>query len=67
MIHVTASGTDEVFGIDADHLVYRCKKPCIGEWEKIGGTLKQCDATFNGLFGVNSKFKIYQHKFQCDI
>lgn len=58
MIHVSASGSDDIFGVDEDYEVYRCKKPCIGEWEKIGDSMKQCDATFNGLFGVTSQYQI---------
>ena len=32
--HITASGKDEVFGTNAHGHVYRCKKPCIGEWRE---------------------------------
>ena len=30
LIHISASGTDEVFGVNAAHTIYRCRKPCIG-------------------------------------
>ena len=60
-IHVTASGTDDIFAISTNQEIYRCKKPCIGEFEKMVGSLMQCDATINGLFGVNSRFQIYKH------
>ncbi len=51
--YITASGYDEVFGVNSADKVYRCKKPCVGELELIDERMKQCDATNNGLFGVN--------------
>ena len=56
---VTASGKSEVFGTNTHGHVYRCKKPCIGEWEKVEGNLKQCDATFNSIVGVMTSSAIY--------
>ena len=64
MQHVTA-GSYEIFGVDAQNEVHRCKKPCIGEWEKItfdDGDMKRCDATINGIFGVTTGGTIYYHK-----
>ena len=58
--HVTASGTHSIFGTAPDDSIWRCKKPCIGEWERIDGGLMQCDATINGLFGVNSANNIWR-------
>ena len=58
--HVTASGRNEIFGVNNAGQIWRCKKPCIGDWERIEGGLVQCDATFNGLFGVNSAGNIYR-------
>ena len=64
MTHVSV-GSHEIFGIDPANQIHRCKKPCIGEWEKIAfddGNLKQCDATINGVFAVGTGGTIYHHK-----
>ena len=64
MIHVSV-GSYEIFGIDPTNEIYRCKKPCIGEWEKVAfddGDLKQCDVTTNGVFAVTTGSGIYHHK-----
>ena len=58
--HVTASGRDEIYGVNSDDEIYRCKKPCVGDWERIEGTLMQCDATINGLFGVQANYNIFR-------
>ena len=58
--HVTASGAYSIFGTGPDDTIWRCKKPCVGEWEKIDGGLMQCDATINNLYGVNSNDNIYR-------
>ena len=59
--HISASGADDVFGIDPKDNVFRCKKPCFGSFEQMSGQLRQCDATVNGLFGVNAVQNIYRH------
>ena len=58
--HITASGKDDIFGISSSNDIYRCKKPCIGEWVQLYGILKQCDATFNALVGVNAANTIHR-------
>ena len=57
---VSASGTYSISGVGPDDTIWRCKKPCIGEWERIDGGLKQCDATINNLYGVHSNDNIYR-------
>ena len=52
--HVTASGTHSIFGTGPDDTIWRCKKPCVGEWEKIDSGLKQCDATINTLMELTA-------------
>ena len=64
MKHVTV-GPHEIFGINPTNEVYRCKKPCLGEWEKMvfdDGDMKQIDATLNGVFAVSTGASIYKHK-----
>ena len=57
---VTASGYREIYGVNAAGNIFRCPKPCIGEWGQIVGSLKQCDATFNAVFGVNRNDDIFR-------
>ena len=57
--HISASGHDEVFRVNSN--IVRCKKPCVGEFELVGGSLTQCDATVDGVFGVNSVDIIFRH------
>ena len=52
MKQVTASGSHEVFGVTTTKDVYRCKKPCLGEWEKMAGHLKQVEAAIHGVYGI---------------
>ena len=59
--HVTASGRDEIYGVSPINQVWRCKKPCVGEWEIIEAVpLIPCDATMNGLFGVRPGYGVYR-------
>ena len=58
--YISASGTYGVYGIDIQDKIYRCKKPCVGGWGLLSGRLRQCDATANALFGVNSADNIFR-------
>lgn len=60
--HITASGQREVFGVDDNDLIWRCKKPCIGDWEHVEGLLVQCDGTYDAVFGVNSAKQIWRRR-----
>ena len=60
--HITASGKSDVFGVNKNDQIFRCNKPCIGEWELMSGRLKQCDATFDSFVGVNSADQIFERR-----
>ena len=59
MKQVTASGKNYIFGISNKDEVFRCLKPCIGNWELMSGSLSQCDATFDALVGVDANDNIF--------
>lgn len=63
--YITASGTDEVFAINPSDQIFRCKKPCVGRWIQLdhAARLSQCDATVDGLFGVNAAHYIWRKSF----
>lgn len=51
---VTASGFDEIFAVDNENQLFRCRKPCeSNHWEQMAGEMVQCDATFEELICVN--------------
>ncbi len=55
--YVTASGTNDIFGVNTKNEIFRCPKPCIqGEFEKMSGKVEQCEATIDGLFGISSGY-----------
>ena len=58
--HITASGKSDLFGVNAQGDIFRCTKPCVGEWEKVEGTLSQCDGSFEAIYGVNSGGNIFR-------
>ena len=59
--HISASGSDEVFGVNSAGVMYCCKKPCVGnEWEAMLGKLKQCDAAPGVVYGVDSATGIWR-------
>ena len=64
MNHVSVSGKDDIFATSREGDVYRCKKPCIGEWEMSTNynKLSQCDASYNAIFAVTSGGTVYRHK-----
>lgn len=64
MKHVTASGKDDIFAVSTTNDIYRCKKPCVGEFEKMSTNydqIAQCDATFDAVFGVSSGGSVFRH------
>jgi hypothetical protein len=62
--YVTTSGPYNLYGVSITDKLYRCEKPCIGEWIEVdhdhGATLTQCDATVNALFGVDASYSIWR-------
>ena len=61
MKHISASAPHHVFAVDTQDRIYRCRKPCIGNWEKLSGRLSQIDGASNAVFGVNSGDDIFRH------
>ena len=61
MKHVTASGSHEVFGVDVNDNVWRCQKPCVGNWVRMSAKLSQIDATNKELVGVSYYNSIQAH------
>jgi hypothetical protein len=51
---------DEIYAINIKNEIYKCKKPCDGNWEKVQGTLKQISASSNDMWGVNESNKIFK-------
>ena len=65
MNHVSASGKDDIFAVSRQGDIYRCSKPCIGEWEKMStnyNKLGQCDASYDAIFAVTSGGTVFRHK-----
>ena len=65
--HVTTSGPYDIFGINTKNEIFRCRKPCIGQWIQVGhdkiNGLTKCDATANALFGIDSGESIWRKDF----
>ena len=64
MKQVSTSGTYDLFGVSDKCEIYRCRKPCIGQWIQLGHNEitqpAQCDATVNALFGVDSGSSVWR-------
>ena len=60
--HVTASGADNIYGVDSQGGVYSCPKPCVGEFMLLDGSLSQLDGTLDSFVGVNSSRHIFVRK-----
>ena len=59
--HISASGRDEVFGVNNRDEIFRCKKPCFGGFERMSGHFVQCDATVDAVFAVDRAGAICRH------
>ena len=64
--HVTTSGSYDLYAIKTDGNIYRCRKPCIGQWIELThsySSFGQCDATANALFAVDSNRTLWRKDF----
>lgn len=59
---VTTSSLYDLYGIGVDDRMYRCRKPCIGQWIEVSheSQLVQCDGTADALFGVDQSNSIWR-------
>ena len=60
---VSASGHYDLFAIGTDDSMYRCRKPCIGQWIELRLTrrpISTCDATVDGLFAVDTSQSVWR-------
>lgn len=65
MKHITVSGNDDVFATSRTGEVYRCSKPCVGDWEKMSTDyrkLTQLDGSYDAIFGVSMGGAVIRHK-----
>ena len=46
--YVTASGIYDIYGVSVHNNVFRCKKPCVGDFELLSGSLNQCYIRYSG-------------------
>ena len=65
LTHVSASGNGYIWGVNEDAVseiynVFKCKKPCAGDWEEVGGKLRQIDGGFAYVYAINDVNKIFR-------
>ncbi len=56
--HISASGNGYIWGVNIYDVIYKCKKPCSGDWKLVDGALKQIDGGYSYVYGVNSANEI---------
>ena len=65
--HVSTSGTYDLHAINTDEKMMRCRKPCLGQWISIDHSnnirFRQCDATANALFAVDTSQTLWRKDF----
>lgn len=59
LMHVSVSSS-YVWGVNRNHHIYMCQRPCSGQWRQIGGGLVQLDIDEDEIWGVNSNDDIYK-------
>ena len=57
--HVSASGHGYVWGVNRNNRIFKYKKPCLGDWVRVPGTLQQIDGGQRYVYGVNSANNIF--------
>ena len=57
--HVTASGNGYIWGTNSGDAIYKCAKPCNGQWQRVPGALRQIDGGQERVYGVNSGGHVY--------
>ena len=57
--HVTASGNGYIWGTNSRDHIYKCAKPCNGQWQHVPGRLRQIDGGHERVYGVNSGGSVY--------
>ena len=55
MTYVSASGCGYVWGVNNDQQIFKCKKPCTGQWVMVDGLMHVFDGGQNEVCGVNEK------------
>ena len=51
--HVSPSGNGYVWGVNSGDHIFKCKKPCNGQWKGVDGRLSQIDGGYAFVYGVN--------------
>ena len=57
--HVSTS-INYLWGVNSNNRIYRCSRPCNGQWAAVDGTLKQIDVSDMEVWGVNRHDFIYK-------
>ena len=52
LIRVSASGNGYVWGTNRAHQIFKCKKPCTGDWQLVDGLLRMIDGGEREVCGV---------------
>lgn len=55
-----STSVNHIWGINADQEIFKCDRPCTGNWVKISGSLTQLDVGDEEVWGVNSDYLIYK-------
>ena len=59
MLHVSASGRGYVWGVNREHEIFKCKKPCSGQWKKVAGFMTQIDGGHTEVCGVDEHYVVW--------
>ena len=59
LVHVSG-GINYVWGVNRADDIWKCERPCTGNWEHIGGKLVQVDVHDMEVWGVNGNDDIFK-------